>query len=445
MKHTRLLVLAASALLCVMSAPAFSATGTLSSTEKKIVKAADAQEEPALVLLEKLVNINSGTMNLEGVERVSVVMRGELDKLGFVVRWIPMTQVGRAGHIVAEHKGSGRGARMLLIGHLDTVFEKESAFQKFVRRGEVAEGPGVSDMKGGLAIMIGALNAMKNAGTLAPAHITIVLTGDEERAGRPLSVSRKDLVDAASRSDVALEFEGLAREEGHDMGSIARRSSSNWLVKATATSGHSSGIFSDRAGYGAIYEVTRITDTFRRELQEPNATFNVGLILGGATAEVNGANTGGAATGKDNIIPAQAMARGDLRTLSNEQTARIREKMRTIVAQHLNGVQADISFEDGYPAMPPTEGGRALLKRLNEINAALGLETMGELNPLKRGAGDISFVADKVDGLIGFGAAGEGEHAPGETMDLKCLDRQIKRAALMMTRLASAPYSRTQK
>jgi glutamate carboxypeptidase len=442
MKHTHLLACISSALFIMMTAPVFSAAQTLSSAEKKIVKAADAQEAPALELLEKLVNINSGTMNLEGVEKVSVVMRGELEKLGFKVRWIPMAEVGRAGHIVAEHKGSGRGARMLLIGHLDTVFEKESAFQKFVKRGDVAEGPGVTDMKGGLAIMIAALNAMKSAGTLAPANITIVLTGDEERAGRPLAVSRKDLVDAASRSDVALEFEGLAQEDGHDMGSIARRSSSNWLVTATATSGHSSGIFSDRAGYGAIYEITRIADTFRRELQEPNATFNVGLILGGATAEVNATNTGGAATGKDNVIPAKAMARGDLRTLSNDQTARIREKMRAIVSQPLKGVQAQISFEDGYPAMPPTERSRALLERLNGINAALGLETMGELDPLKRGAGDISFVADKVDGLIGFGAAGDGEHAPGETIDLNCLDRQIKRAALMMTRLSQTPYPR---
>jgi glutamate carboxypeptidase len=92
--------------------------------------------------------------------------------------------------------------------------------------------------------------------------------------------------------------------------------------------------------------------------------------------------------------------------------------------------------------MPPTEGSRALLRQLNDINAALGLELMGELDPLKRGAGDISFVADKVDGLIGFGAAGNGEHAPGETIDLDCLDRQIKRAALMMTRLSHTRVQR---
>jgi glutamate carboxypeptidase len=220
------------------------------------------------------------------------------------------------------------------------------------------------------------------------------------------------------------------------MGSIARRSSSNWTLTVSASSGHSSGVFSERAGFGANYELARILDSFRRELREPNATFNVGMVLGGATADVNSAETGGSATGKTNVIAASATARGDLRTLSDEQTQRIRRKMQEIVAQNLAGTQAEIRFEDGYPAMPPTEGSRSLLKVLNEVNRDLGLEPVVELDPLKRGAGDIAFVAGKVDGLIGFGAAGEGAHAPGETVDLTSFDRQIKRAALLMTRLS---------
>src|SRR6185369_16308203 len=162
----------------------------------------------------------------------------------------------------------------------------------------------------------------------------------------------------------------------------------------------------------------------------------LGLMLGGAAAELNDIGSGGQATGKSNVIAATALARGDLRTLSNDQTQRITNRMREIVAQHLPGTQAEITFEEGYPAMPPTEGSRTLLKKLNEINAALGVEQMKELDPLKRGAGDIAFVADKVDGLIGFGAVGQGSHAPGETVDLTSFDRQIKRTALLMTRLS---------
>lgn len=426
---------AALACLAVLAATPAMAAG-LSGQERALAAAASAEEARSLALLETLVNINSGTLNVAGVTKVGEVMRTELEALGFAVKWVPMAQAERAGHIVATHKGSGKGKRMLLIGHLDTVFEPSSPFQKYVRRGDIAEGPGVNDMKGGLVIMVAALRAMQKAGVLKNADITIVLTGDEERPGRPLNVARADLINAAASSDIALEFEGLAQEGGKDMGSIARRSASQWTVQVTARSGHSSAVFGNGAGFGAAYELARILDSFREEAREPNATFNIGYMLGGTTAETNADDTGGTATGKSNIIAASAVAKGDLRTLSNAQTESIRAKMRAIVAKPLNGAVATISFEEGYPAMAPTEGSRKLLARLNEVNRDLGLEPMAELDPLRRGAGDIAFVADRIDGLIGFGAAGEGSHAPGETMDLKSLDRQTRRAALFMSRMA---------
>lgn len=428
--------LAALALISALMASTAAGAAGLSGPEKKMTATVEAESGRQLALLEKLVNINSGTMNFEGVEKVGQVMRGELEPLGFEVRWSPMAAAHRAGHIVATHKGSGKGKRMLLIGHLDTVFEKDSPFQTWKRTGDVAEGPGVNDMKGGLVIMVGALRAMQAAGTLKDADIVIVLTGDEERQGSPTEIARKDLFDAAARTDLALEFEGLAEQDGKDMGSIARRSSNTWEVRVTARPGHSSGVFSDASGYGAIYDLTRILDQFRKELREPNATYNVGLILGGSSAELNAAETGGTATGKPNIIAATAVARGDLRTLSNDQTKRIEAKMREIVAQNLTGAKAEMTFSEGYPAMAPTEGSRKLLARLNAVNKDLGLAPMAELDPLKRGAGDISFVADKLDGLIGLGAAGEGAHAPGETLEIKSLDRQTKRAAILMSRFA---------
>ena len=425
---------ALAALAIVGASPAFAAG--LSAQEKKLVQAAGGEEARSLALLEALVNINSGTLNTAGVEQVARKMEAELKALGFEVRWIPMAQVDRAGHIVATHKGSGKGKRMLLIGHLDTVFEPDSPFQKYVRRGDIAEGPGVNDMKGGLVVMVGALRAMQAAGTLKDADITVVLTGDEERAGRPLSVSRGPLIEAAKASDMALEFEGLAQENGKDMASIARRSSTDWEVTITAKSGHSSGVFNETVGFGAAYELARIVDAFREEAREPNATFNVGYMAAGTTASANEADTGVTATGKTNIIAAQAMARGDLRTLSNTQTESVRAKMKAIVEKPLNGAKASIEFGEGYPAMAPSEASRALLGKLNEVNRDLGLEPMAELDPLKRGAGDIGFVGDIVPGLIGFGVAGEGSHAPGETMDIKSLDRQTKRAALFMSRMA---------
>jgi glutamate carboxypeptidase len=433
-------------LLTVVAAATLStanAADKLASAERKVVAQAEAEVPRAIEFLETLVNINSGTHNLEGVTEVGRLMREELDALGFRTEWIPMQEVGRAGHLLAEKPGKGRGQRMLLIGHLDTVFEKDSPFQKFVRKGNEAEGPGVNDMKDGLAIMVSALRAMKNAGVLDAAHVTIVLSGDEERPGRPVSIARRDMRAAADRSDVALEYESLARKDGKDVGSIARRSSSGWSIEVKAKSGHSSGVFSDDAGFGAAYEMARILEAFRNELREPSATFNVGLLASGATASIDAAAASGAITGKTNIIPAVALARGDLRTIDNGQTARIHQRMQAIVARSpLTGTSAQIEFDASYPAMPPTEGNRALLAMLNEVNAKLGLEQMGELDPLERGAGDIAFVADKLDGLIGFGAAGRGGHAPGETVDLTSFDRQIKRAALLMMALSRQPRAK---
>ena len=414
------------------------AAAPLSHTEQRIAAAAAAENDRAVALLETLVNINSGTMNFEGVEHVGRLVMAELAPLGFTVQWKPMSAVGRAGLVTATHHGKGHGKRVLLIGHLDTVFEKDSPFQHFERRGNTAEGPGVNDMKDGLVIMIGALRALRSAGALQDADVTIVLSGDEEDAGSPLAQARADLIEAAQHADAALEFEALATESGHDMGTIARRSSSSWTLRTSAQSGHSSGVFSADAGFGAAYELTRILDAFRRELREPNATYSVGLLLGGASATLNAEGSGGVASGKSNVIPAQAIATGDLRTLSNTQTERLMARMRAIVADHLPGTGATLDFDEGYPAMAPTDGNRALLARLNDINAALGLEPMAELDPLQRGAGDIAFVADKMDCLVGFGAVGQGSHAPGETADLSSFDRQLKRTALLIERLSRA-------
>jgi glutamate carboxypeptidase len=428
--------LAALAFSAFAAAPALA----LDKAEKAMIAAVDKETARGEALLERLVNVNSGTMNLVGVEKVGEMMRAELEDLGFKVKWVPMTEVKRAGHIVAEHPGpkGGKGKRMLLIGHIDTVFEPSSPFQTYRKlKGDIAEGPGVNDMKGGLVVMVQALRAMKAAGKLKDANITIVLTGDEERSGRPEEISRRDLVAAAEWADVALEFESLARVDGVDHGSISRRGGTGWTLKTTAKSGHSSQIFSERLGDGAAYELARILTAFRKELPEPYLTFNVGVAVAGATAEFNADDTGGAATGKTNIIPEVGLARGDMRTLTIEQADRVKAKMQAIVAKHLPGTSAEITFGESGPGMPPTEGSRALLGKLNGVNKEMGLPAMPELDPMLRGGGDISGVAHLIDGgLVGMGAAGEGSHAPGETVDLKSLPLQAKRAAIMMYRLS---------
>jgi glutamate carboxypeptidase len=418
-----------------LSTPAFA---QLSPAEQIIIDTVEAGFERDIELLERTVNQNSGTHNHEGVKAVADMMAPEFEALGFEVEWIDQSQVGRAGHLFARHEGKPGGKKMLLIGHLDTVFELDSPFQTFVREGDRATGPGTEDMKGGNVIILSALRAMKAAGTLGDANIIVALTGDEEDAGNPLELARADLIAAGEWADVALGFESLSIVDGRDYGVVARRSSSSWRLKTTGKTGHSSGIFAEGQGYGAIYEMARILDKFRRELPEENLTYNVGLMVGGTPAEMSEDGLTANGSGKGNIIPPEAYASGDLRTISQEQSDRIAAAMQEIVDDNLPGTDAEIGFEFRYPPMSPTDGNRALLAKLNAINADMGLEQMEEFPPSKRGAADISFVAPLVDAaLAGMGPNGELGHAPGENVDLRSFTRQAQRAAILMSRLAA--------
>jgi len=431
-------------LAAALAAPLVAAPATaqrLSAAEAAMSRSVDADQDRSVALLETLVNQNSGTLNLDGVTKVGAMMRAELEPLGFTVAWKPMDAVQRAGHLIAVHRGKPGTKTLLLIGHLDTVFEPNSPFQTFVRKGDLAEGPGAGDDKGGMVVIVAALRAMQAAGTLKNANIEVHLTGDEEKSSSPHRIARADLIAAGKRADVALDFEGLVIDGGRDMGSIARRSAIDWRITATGRTGHSSGIFTAEMGDGAVYELARILAAFRKELPEPNLTFNTGVIAGGARASIDEGGSAVAA-GKTNIIPATAIAIGDIRTLTPEQTARVKAKMEAIVAAHAPGTDAKIEFGEGYPPMAPTNGNRALLAKLNGVNRDLGLAEMPALDPLKRGAGDVSFVAEDVDSLAGLGPYSTGDHAPGETVDLQSIRRQAKRAAILMSRLSAERSTR---
>ena len=429
MNRTCLLALS----LLAIPAPAHA---RLSPPEQTIAAVADRDIPADIALLEKLVAQNSGTRNVEGVRKVRDMVAPELATLGFAIRWVPMDAVHRAGHLIATHIGRPGTTRMLLIGHLDTVFEPESPFQTATREGDKLHGPGASDDKGGVVVMIAALRAMQAAGTLKDANVSVVLTGDEEAAGEPVEIARADLVEAARHADVALDFESMVATGGQDYGSIARRSAASYTITATGVSSHSGQIFSPDVGDGAVFELARIITAFREQLPEPDLTFNIGLIAGGATVTLSADEAQMSATGKTNIVPPLAIANGDFRALTQGQIDRVKARMTAIVARHLPHTDAQIVFREGYPPMAPTPGNRALLDRLNAINADLGLAPMPVLDPLKRGAGDISFVANQVDGLVGMGPASRGEHTPEERVDLSSFPRQIKRAAILMTRLS---------
>ena len=408
-----------------------------SSTEKSIVTAADAGNPAALALLEKVVNINSGTHNFAGVRAVGDAFRKEFDDLGFKTTWVDGAPFKRAGHLVATHPGPG--PKILLIGHLDTVFEKDSPFQTFQRLdGNKARGPGIIDMKGGDVVIVAAMRALKSAGVLDRMNVVVVMTGDEEDSGEPQAMARQALVDAAQGAEYALGFEDGPGDPKFAV--IARRGTSSWQLEVTGRTGHSSQIFRSDVGYGANYELARILDGFRRKLSaEAHLTFNPSLILGGTTMDVDPVLVKGSASGKTNVIAARAVAIGDLRTLSKEQLQHARDTMKAVVAEApLGQTQATLTFEDGYPSLPPSPGNEALLVAYDKASQDVGAGRVAAVSPDRAGAADVSFISGQVKNIIdGIGLMGTDDHSPSETADLATLPSQTKRAAVLLYRLTA--------
>lgn len=410
------------------------ATFALSTPDNQIVQYIGNSKNDQLVLLERLVNINSGTGNIAGIRKVGEQLRPEFEALGFRTYWKETpTQMKRAGTLIAERQGN-RGRRLLLIGHLDTVFPKETDFKRFIVKGNKATGPGVIDIKGGDVVILYALKALAASNLLNNTTIRVVLTGDEEDSAKPTSISRKPLIDIAKKSDIALDFEPSPTINTL---SIARRGITHWTLETIGKEGHSSLIFKNESGSGAIFEIARILNEMRTNLsQEKYLTFNPGVILGGTRITYDKISGEASVFGKDNIIANHAIAAGDLRYLTKQQKESAQKIIAKIVTNNLNGTTAQINFQEAMPPMPPLPANHTLLEKYSQISQNLGYGKVNELPPDLRGGGDISHIACYVSaGLIGLGAVGTGEHSKQETLDINSLVIQSQRAALLIYNL----------
>lgn len=412
------------------------AEGSLTVEERGLAAWILQHAAEAEAILEETVNINSGTLNPEGVRQVGERLGREFEAIGFVTEWVEQpAAMKRGGHLIARHAGD-RGRKVLLVGHLDTVYEADDSFQAYVAEGDIARGPGVLDMKSGNVILLHALRGLAAQGLLTGLQVTVVLTGDEESPGEPLAESRRHLIEAGRWADVALEFESGVREDGEEWATVARRSASDWVLEVTGKQAHSAGIFNESTGAGAIFEASRILAGFYEEVRgERYLTFSAGTLLGGTEVSYDPEGSRGHAYGKTNVVPSRVVVHGDLRTLSEDQTQRAREAMRRVVARHLPRTDATLRFNDSYPAMAPTEGNERLRVMLSDINVALGRKPMPAFDPARRGAADISFVAPHTDALAGLGGYGEGAHSPDELFYLSSLPVAAQRAAILIHRL----------
>ncbi len=422
-------------------APGVAEAAPLTEKEQQIISQVEIREPAARLLLKKIVNINSGTMNFDGVKKIAAVFTLEYEKLGFTTEWVDGSPFKRAGHFIARFGNTG--PRLMLIGHLDTVFALDGPFQKYKVVSETtAAGPGIVDMKGGDVVMLTALQALAHTGVLDQISVRVILTGDEEKRGYPLPVAIRVLVDAGKWADIAIGFEDGDGDPTTAV--ISRRGASNWELEVTGRPAHSSQIFRAGYGYGSIYETARILDGFRTSLSnETNLTFNPGIIVGGTQAEMDTALATGSAYGKNNVIAETTRVTGDIRALTPEQLKRSQEMMTRIAAQNLDETSANLHFLEGYPPMAPTDGNRQLLSIYNQISQDLGMGEVSAVDPRKAGAADISFVAQYVDMAIdGLGLMGSGGHTVQESADIRTLGQQTKRAALLLHRLGKMDANR---
>jgi len=430
MNHYPRLFIAAALLLTGSGAVA----AKLDAVERAIVQQVKRDHGRSLALLEESVNINSGTMNFDGVRRVGALFERELKDLGFETQWIDGAPFNRAGHLVARRGTTG--PKLLLIGHLDTVFASDSPFQTFVASGPKAgSGPGGTDMKGGDTIIVHALRALRAAGQLDRMSFRVVLMGDEENRGVPMALANKALLEAGDWADVALGFEDGAGDPKTAVQS--RRGSVSWRLDVTGKASHSSQIFQPDVGAGAIFEAARILEAFRLELAgEPNLTFNPGVIVGGTDVALDHDSSRGTAFGKENVVAQRVHVDGDVRAVSPEQLAKAQRVMHDIVDANLSQTDASLQFDEGYPPMAPTEGNARLLALYDQSSRDLGHGPVVAVSPRKAGAADIAFVADRVEMAIdGIGLMGKGGHTVNEVADLATLESQTARAAVTIYRL----------
>ena len=221
---------------------------------------------------------------------------------------------------------------------------------------------------------------------------------------------------------------------------ISRRGASIWELRTTGVPSHSSLLFSDDVGSGAIYELARILTAFHDSLAaEAYLTFNPGVIAGGTTVDYDATQHRASAFGKFNVVAEGAVASGDLRALSPEQRSTAQATMQRIVERHLPRTGATLTFRDPYPPLAPTDGNRRLLALYDRASVDLGLGPVEPVDPARAGAADISFTSGRVEGAMdGLGLMGRGGHTEQETADLRTLGPQARRMALLLSRLAAS-------
>jgi len=361
------------------------------------------QEADALAFLGSLVNQDSGSDNPAGVNQVGERMADALQGLGFRLYWVPRED--RGNHLVVRAGDGPR--RMLLLGHMDTVYSRGTAHARpFRTEGEKAFGPGVADMKGGLAALVFAMRALAAGGNLPPAGtaITIVLNSDEE----VFSPTSRALIEREAQGAAAVAVMEPARVNGECV--VARRGGGRYVLEVRGRAAHAGN--QPELGINAIWDLAQKVCAIQGLASGfEGTTVNVGTFRGGE---------------RSNVIPDHAVAEIGVRAWTPDGAEALTRALEAIAATaHVPGATAKLGGEWGFPPWPEQEGTGTLLALYREAAAPLGV-TVGTVKA--GGASDGNRTWRHAPTLDGLGPAGDRFHSPDEFIWTRSL---VERAAIL--------------
>lgn len=398
----------------------------LTADELALSQWLDGQEDDMVEMIERITNINSGSLNKPGVNEMADIFSRELQQLGFSISTLPGETIEMpscpgsnynidvADHVLASK--AGNGTRLLLMGHLDTVFPLNSPFQTFRREGDMMYGPGVSDMKGGLVVMLYALKALNEFAHLQDKSITLLLNSDEEVGS--LS-SRKYLEQQALLHDY-----GLVYEPGT---SLVRQRKGLGQARFVITGKASHAGAAHEQGRSAIKELAyKIVEIERMTDYESGVTVNVGVVNGGEAR---------------NTIAPCAEALIDLRYPQAQQgldaVAQFEDIFASVYSYAVDS--GEISTESWTnlhrPPKIPTPESDYLLQKTLSISKLLG-QTIGVGD--SGGGTDGSLTqAVGLPTLDSLGGSGSGAHSDREEGRISSLVERAKLSAILIHRLTA--------
>lgn len=375
-----------------------------------IVAAAERRVDVFLDDLRTLVNIDSGTYTPAGVQQVAALLAMRFEEVGCTAEILPTQHKGP--NLVARKQGDGQG-RVLIIGHMDTVFpEGEAQRRPFRIEDGRAYGPGVFDMKSGLLVGLNALGVLHELGQVPLRQVTFLCNSDEE-VGSPES---HDLVAALAREADAV----LVLEPTSDVGrlTVSRKGVGMYVLEIKGVSAHAG--VEPRRGRSAILELAhRIVALHALNGTIPGVTVNVGVVSGGE---------------RPNVVADHARAEIDIRVPNEESMRAIQAELRRVASEYVVP-DVEITLDGRFEHLPfvQSEQSKRLFDKAQEVAADLGITLRGE--PTGGGSDGNTSAALGIPTLDGLGLVGGLAHNPGEFVELDSIVPRISLLTGLLDRL----------